>query len=129
MTAELSAPPARSRSGVGAQLNPEPKAQSDSSFSSFSYLAPTNAPAGKLAGPLIRGNLMTTPLIVIDPDIQSGAPVFAGTRVPIQNLFDYLEEGDSLDIFLKQFPSVTRPQAVAILEQARASLVADAHLA
>ena len=70
---------------------------------------------------------MTTPLIVVDPDIQSGAPVFAGTRVPIQNLFDYLEEGDSLDVFLKQFPSVTRPQAVAVLEHARASLVADAH--
>ena len=70
---------------------------------------------------------MTTPLIVVDPDIQSGAPVFAGTRVPIQNLFDYLEEGDSLDVFLKQFPSVTRPQAVAVLERARASLVADAH--
>ena len=70
---------------------------------------------------------MTTPLIVVDPDIQSGAPVFAGTRVPIQNLFDYLEEGDSLDVFLKQFPSVTRPQAVAVLQRARASLVADAH--
>ncbi|MCY7305009.1 MAG: DUF433 domain-containing protein [Rhodoferax sp.] len=70
---------------------------------------------------------MTKSLIVIDPDIQSGAPVFAGTRVPVQNLFDYLEEGDSLDIFLKQFPSVTRIQAVAVLEQARASLVASAH--
>ena len=70
---------------------------------------------------------MTTPLIVVDPDIQSGAPVFGGTRVPIQNLFDYLEEGDSLDVFLRQFPSVSRPQAVAVLEQARASLVPDAH--
>ena len=70
---------------------------------------------------------MTTPLIVVDPDIQSGAPVFAGTRVPIQNLFDYLEEGDSLGIFLRQFPSVSRLQAVAVLEQARASLLADAH--
>lgn len=70
---------------------------------------------------------MNQPLIVVDPDIQSGTPVFAGTRVPIQNLFDYLEEGDSLEIFLKQFPSVTRLQAVAVLEQARTSLVADAH--
>ena len=70
---------------------------------------------------------MNTSLIVVDPEIQSGAPVFAGTRVPIQNLFDYLEEGDSLDVFLKQFPSVSRLQAVAVLEQARASLVADAH--
>jgi uncharacterized protein (DUF433 family) len=66
-------------------------------------------------------------LIIVDPDIQSGAPVFAGTRVPVQNLFDYLEEGDSLDVFLKQFPSVTREQAVAVLEKARMSLVADAH--
>ncbi len=70
---------------------------------------------------------MTRTLIIVDPDIQSGAPVFAGTRVPVQNLFDYLEEGDSLDIFLKQFPSVTREQAIAVLEKARASLVADAH--
>jgi len=70
---------------------------------------------------------MTKSLIVIDPDIQNGALVFAGTRVPVQNLFDYLEEGDPLNIFLEQFPSVTRTQAVAVLEQARASLVADAH--
>lgn len=70
---------------------------------------------------------MKQPLIVVDPEIQSGTPVFAGTRVPIQNLFDYLEEGDSLDAFLKQFPSVTRQHAVAVLEQARASLVPDAY--
>jgi uncharacterized protein (DUF433 family) len=66
-------------------------------------------------------------LIVVDPDIQSGTPVFAGTRVPVQNLFDYLEEGDPLEVFLKQFPSVTREQAVAVLERARQTLVADAH--
>ena len=70
---------------------------------------------------------MTRTLIIIDPDIQSGTPVFAGTRVPVQNLFDYLEEGDSLDVFLKQFPSVTREHAVGVLEKARASLVADAY--
>jgi uncharacterized protein (DUF433 family) len=70
---------------------------------------------------------MTSTLIIVDPDIQSGAPVFAGTRVPVRNLFDYLEEGDSLDVFLTQFPSVTREQAVAVLEKARVSLVADAH--
>ena len=72
---------------------------------------------------------MTSNLITFDPDIQSGAPVFAGTRVPIQNLFDYFEDGDSLDVFLKQFPSVTRGQAVGVLEKARVSLVADAHSA
>jgi uncharacterized protein (DUF433 family) len=70
---------------------------------------------------------MKQPLIVVDPDIQSGTPVFAGTRVPIQNLFDYIEEGDSLDVFLRQFPSVTREHAVAVLERARAALVPDAH--
>ena len=70
---------------------------------------------------------MNAQLIVIDPDIQSGTPVFAGTRVPVQNLFDYLEEGDSLNVFLRQFPSVTREQAVAVLEKAKESLVADAH--
>ena len=72
---------------------------------------------------------MTSNLITVDPEIQSGAPVFAGTRVPVQNLFDYLEEGDSLDVFLKQLPSVTRGQAVGVLEKARVSLVADAHSA
>jgi uncharacterized protein (DUF433 family) len=70
---------------------------------------------------------MTTNLITVDPDIQSGVPVFAGTRVPVQNLFDYLEEGDSLEVFLQQFPSVSRAQAVAVLERARTSLVPDAH--
>ena len=70
---------------------------------------------------------MTQPLIVVDADIQSGTPVFAGTRVPIQNLFDYLEEGDSLDVFLEQFPSVSREAAVAVLEQARSALLPDAH--
>jgi uncharacterized protein (DUF433 family) len=72
---------------------------------------------------------MSSNLITIDPDIQSGVPVFAGTRVPVQNLFDYLEEGDSLDVFLRQFPSVTRDQAIAVLEKARVSLVPDAPVA
>ena len=72
---------------------------------------------------------MTSNLITVDPDIQSGAPVFAGTRVPVQNLFDYLEEGDPLDVFLRQFPSVTRDRAIAVLEKARVSLVADAPIA
>ena len=70
---------------------------------------------------------MSNPLIVVDPDIQSGAPVFAGTRVPIQNLFDYIEAGDPLEVFLTQFPSVTREMAVAVLERARTALLQDAH--
>jgi len=72
---------------------------------------------------------MTSNLITVDPKIRSGASVFAGTRVPVRNLFDYLEEGGSLVVFLKQFPSVTRDQAVAVLEKARVSLVADAPVA
>ena len=70
---------------------------------------------------------MHEPLVIIDPDIQSGAPVFAGTRVPIQNLFDYLEEGDSLEVFLDQFPSISREHAIAVLEHARKALALDAH--
>jgi uncharacterized protein (DUF433 family) len=62
-----------------------------------------------------------------DPQIQGGVPVFFGTRVPVKNLFDYLESGDSLDLFLDDFPSVSREQAIAALELAREALVADAH--
>ena len=53
-----------------------------------------------------------------DPNILGGTPVFVGTRVPLQNLIDYLEAGDSLDDFLDSFPSVTREQAIAALELA-----------
>ena len=66
---------------------------------------------------------MTSTLIIVDPDIQSRVPVFANARVPVRNLFDYLEEGDLLDVFLEQFPAVTRLQAVTVLEKARVSLV------
>lgn len=62
-----------------------------------------------------------------NPDIQGGAPVFAGTRVPVKNLFEYLEAGDSLDDFLRSFPSVSREQAIAALELAREALAPDAH--
>jgi uncharacterized protein (DUF433 family) len=57
-------------------------------------------------------------LITIDKDIQGGQPVFAGTRVPVESLFDHLESGVSLDEFLEDFPGVTRQQAVNILEAA-----------
>ena len=66
-------------------------------------------------------------IVTVDPQILGGTPVFTGTRVPVKNLFDYLEAGDSLEIFLDAFPSVTREQAVAALEMAREALVADAH--
>ena len=60
------------------------------------------------------------------PEILGGTPVFAGTRVPVQNLIDYLEAGDSLEDFLDAFPSVTREQAVAALEIARKGLTVNA---
>ena len=61
-----------------------------------------------------------------DPEIMGGAAVFVGTRVPVQTLLDYLEEGSSLDEFLDHFPSVTREQAIAALELAKEMLVAHA---
>ena len=54
-----------------------------------------------------------------DPEILGGVLVFVGTRVPIQSLFDHLEAGDSIDDFLEGFPSVTRQQVIALLEQSR----------
>ena len=55
-------------------------------------------------------------LITISKDIQSGTPVFFNTRVPIKNLFDYLKGGDSMDVFLNDFPSVNKNQALRVLE-------------
>ena len=66
--------------------------------------------------------------VTIDPDIVSGAPVFRGTRVPVQTLFDYLEAGEKLDEFLDHFPTVSRELAVAALEIAKDMLVAHANL-
>ncbi len=51
-----------------------------------------------------------------DPDVQGGVPVFTGTRVPVENLFDYLETGETLDQFLLDFPAVERTQAIAVME-------------
>ena len=61
-----------------------------------------------------------------NPDILGGTPVFVGTRVPAQSLFDHLEGGDTLDEFLRQFPFVKREQAIAALDLARDSLLAGA---
>jgi len=57
--------------------------------------------------------------ISIDPEIMSGTPCFTGTRVPVRNLVDYLLRGYSMDEFLRQFPTVDREQALAVLEIAR----------
>lgn len=60
-----------------------------------------------------------------DPEIHSGDPVFVGTRVPVRTLLDYIEGGDSLEIFLDNFPTVTREQAVAFLEYAARTALAE----
>jgi uncharacterized protein (DUF433 family) len=62
-------------------------------------------------------------LVEVDPEKMSGTPVFRGTRVPIKNLFDCLEDGDSLDRFLDQFPTVSRDQALGALELSKESLL------
>ena len=74
---------------------------------------------------------MPTKLAVVhsNPEILGGTPVFVGSRVPVQSLFDYLEGGETLDEFLHQFPSVKREQAIAALEMARDSLLASARSA
>jgi len=61
-----------------------------------------------------------------DPEVMSGALCFKGTRVPVQSLFDYLEGSSSLEEFLKDFPSVSREAAIAVIEDAKSRLFADA---
>ena len=63
-------------------------------------------------------------IITRNPAILSGEPVFRGTRVPFKSLIDYLEHGKTLSDFLEDFPSVSRSDAIAALEEARVSLVA-----
>lgn len=70
---------------------------------------------------------MKSSRVVSDPEILGGTPVFAGTRVPVHILFEHLEAGDSLEVFLEDFPSVSRELAVQVLEDAKAALVVDAH--
>jgi uncharacterized protein (DUF433 family) len=84
-----------------------------------------------LLPPETEGPIATSPSSVVhsDPDILGGTPVFVGTRVPVRTLLDYLAANDSLDVFLDHFPTVTREQAVAALEQAAVLLVAHAHSA
>ena len=64
--------------------------------------------------------------IEVDPEIMSGAPVFRGTRVPVQSLFEYLEDNLSLDEFLDCFPTVQRENAVAVLEHSKSELLVHA---
>jgi uncharacterized protein (DUF433 family) len=69
---------------------------------------------------------MTQSVICRDPEVMSGTPVFRGTRVPVQTLIEYLEAGDSIDEFLEGFPTVTRDQVIAFLEEAKEKLVESA---
>jgi len=64
-------------------------------------------------------------IIHSDPEIHSGDPVFVGTRVPVRTLLDYIEGGDSIDVFLDNFPSVSREQAVSFLEEAARTALAQ----
>ncbi len=66
------------------------------------------------------------PLIISSPDILGGTPVFVGTRVPVQTLIEYLEGGETIDDFLQGFPTVTRDQVIAFLEEAKARMLAKA---
>jgi uncharacterized protein (DUF433 family) len=66
---------------------------------------------------------MEMSILSCSPDVMGGAAVFRGTRVPVQTLLDYLEAGESIDDFLEGFPSVTRKQVIAFLEQAKDRLI------
>lgn len=67
---------------------------------------------------------MKSRTVNIDPEMMGGMPVFAGTRVPVQALLDYLEGGDTLDAFLDNYPTVSRELAIAFLEEAKTQLLA-----
>ncbi|MDP6526859.1 MAG: DUF433 domain-containing protein [Kiritimatiellia bacterium] len=69
---------------------------------------------------------MKTHVVSISPGVMGGTPVFDGTRVPIHTLIDYLEGGESIDDFLKGFPTVTREQVIAVLEEAKEKLLVPA---
>ena len=69
---------------------------------------------------------MNESVITISPQVMGGAPVFANTRVPVQTLFDYLEAGDTIDEFLEGFPTVSREQVIAFLEEAKTRMLTEA---
>ena len=77
-----------------------------------------------MAGGLSNNTVMEA-AITRDAEIMHGAPVFRGTRVPVQTLFDYLENGDSLDDFLEGFPTISRELAVQVLEECKALRLAQ----
>jgi uncharacterized protein (DUF433 family) len=66
---------------------------------------------------------MTKQIITSSPDVMGGTPVFAGTRVPVQTLIDYIKGGESIDDFLDGFPTVTKEQVIAFLEEAQQQMI------
>jgi len=70
-----------------------------------------------------KGIMSHSEIINVTPDVMSGTPVFAGTRVPVQTLLDYLKAGESIDDFLEGFPTVKRKQVIDFLEAAEAQIV------
>ena len=68
-------------------------------------------------------------IVKIDPEIMHGTPCFAGTRVPVKSLFDYLAYGYTVDYFLSEFPTVERDQAIGLLDQVRQRAEAEARVA
>ena len=68
-------------------------------------------------------------IVEVDPEKMSGTPVFRGTRVPIKHLFDYLEAGDGIEVFLDDFPTVTREQAMRLLELSRDAVLSQYEVA
>ena len=94
-----------------------------------SIVTPSARPARPLSDEALKGDLIQRDhplfgMIWINPERLSGAPCFAGTRVPIKNLFDYLESGYTVDQFLSDFDGVTREQAAGVIELAQAGLLA-----
>jgi uncharacterized protein (DUF433 family) len=76
-----------------------------------------------LAGDLIQRAHPLFGIVWVNPQRMSGAPCFAGTRVPVQSLFDHIEAGDTIETFLEDFPGVTKGQAIAVLELSRSKLL------
>jgi uncharacterized protein (DUF433 family) len=68
-------------------------------------------------------NAMKEPTITLSPDVMGGTPVFAKTRVPAQTLLDYIKAGESIDDFLEGFPTVTKEQVIAFLEEAEEQII------
>lgn len=110
--------------GTSAAQAPEPRACAVGSIAGLGTVARSELAWGRRCA-------MSTPtlesVVRVDPEVLGGTPVFAGTRVPIKNLVDYLAAGDPLERFLSHFPSVTREQAVAVLEIAGDLLASRAH--